>query len=205
MRDSVPELRAAAEARLGLHLDPEQAGKLVELAKLAHSWSQRMNLVSAVSVGEILTRHVLDSLAAARFLVGVSSYADVGSGAGFPGLPLAVVCPGKAWLIEARRRRVTFLRHAVRMLQLENVDIFEERAERFQGPELDAVVGRGLPRGVLESFAARVLASRGRLIVMRKLSREKTRVEGFEEIDIFDYSLPGDLRHQVALLHRCFT
>lgn len=96
---------------------PETAGIERFLGELSR-WAARMNLVGSTEPGA-LARHVADSLAAAPHLPGGARVVDLGSGAGFPGIPLAIARPDLALtLVEIRERRVHFLRHVVRTLAL---------------------------------------------------------------------------------------
>jgi len=95
-------------------------------------WNRRMNLVSQASEQEIVESHFLDSLTLLPHLNREDNpeLLDVGTGAGFPGLVLKAACPELILtLVEPRAKRVTFLRHIVRSLHLENVDIVEKRLE----------------------------------------------------------------------------
>lgn len=89
-----------------------------------------MSLISCASSRELLDRHVLDSLALSPALPRSGFIADLGSGAGFPGLPLAIVNPDRNFvLVESRQRRASFLGEVRRTLQLKNVQIVEQRAD----------------------------------------------------------------------------
>ncbi len=110
-------------------------------------WNARINLTAVRKPEEIVTRHLGESLFAARHLFRASSERnpndagrgsydaiDIGSGAGFPGLPLKIWAPElKLTLIESNQRKATFLREVIRALTLTNVDVFSARAEQFSG------------------------------------------------------------------------
>ncbi len=92
-------------------------------------WGARTNLVGSTSPGA-LARHVDDSLAAAEHLPSGARVVDLGSGAGFPGVPLALRRPDLSMhLVEIRERRVNFLRHVVRKLDLQRVTVLRQRIE----------------------------------------------------------------------------
>ncbi len=92
-------------------------------------WGARTNLVGSTSAGA-LARHVGDSLAAAEHLPSGARVVDLGSGAGFPGIPLALRRPDLSVdLVEIRERRVNFLRHVVRKLDLQRVTVLRQRIE----------------------------------------------------------------------------
>ena len=126
-------------------LSSEQFGLLHVHFELLNRWNERMDLTSVDGAGEIVERHYCESL----FFAGqmdqseaVSSVIDFGSGAGFPGLPLAVVHPRmQVTLLEPNQRRAVFLRESARGLH--NVSVVAERGEKFEGRH-DMVVARAV-------------------------------------------------------------
>jgi 16S rRNA (guanine527-N7)-methyltransferase len=121
---------AAGAAALGLELDRRMVADLVRFADVLDLWNAKMSLVSCASSRELVERHFLDSMALAPVLSEEGLIVDLGSGAGFPGLPLAIVrSQQKVSLVEIRRRRASFLREVRRTLGLENLDVLELRAE----------------------------------------------------------------------------
>jgi 16S rRNA (guanine527-N7)-methyltransferase len=112
---------ASATASLPLRLPEGAPEQLLTLCELLAAWAARISLTAHREPGAILDRLVLDALALAAAIPAASSIADLGSGAGFPGLPFAVIFPDRqVTLIEARERKHHFQREAVRRLQLEN-------------------------------------------------------------------------------------
>lgn len=98
-------------------------------------WNQRFNLTAITEREGVLVRHFLDSLSCLKALpraeLGAGARViDVGTGAGFPGLPLKIVCSGmRLTLLEATRKKVTFLEHLVRVLELKEIEVVHGRAE----------------------------------------------------------------------------
>lgn len=122
-------LQRGAET-LGLALEAPADGQLLELVGLLSGWGGRMNLTAHRTPEAILDRLVLDALALSTVIPPFHSLADVGSGAGFPGLPLAILHPeARVTLIEARERKHHFQRQAVRALGLGHVRPLLGRAE----------------------------------------------------------------------------
>jgi 16S rRNA (guanine527-N7)-methyltransferase len=173
------------------------------LAELA-SWSARVNLLAACSEQEMIERHLLDSLAATRCLRGGEAVADFGAGAGFPGIPIAIVEPRiRIHLIESRRKRCSFLRHVVRTLRIANVRVWEERGENWAPEEpIGVTIGRGLRPEVLAALSRRVLAPEGKLLIMRKQGPRGTSLAGFAESECLSYRLPGGERHELGVFER---
>lgn len=125
-------LLRAGFAELALGVSEAQSEALLRLARLLERWGQRINLSGHRDVESIVGRLILDAAALSAHLPAVASLADLGSGAGFPGLPLAVLRPGcSLLLVEAREKRHHFQRAAIRELGLRNVASLRGRAERL--------------------------------------------------------------------------
>jgi 16S rRNA (guanine527-N7)-methyltransferase len=132
------------------------AERLSELVFLLFTWAPKMNLTGHRTPDMIATRLVLDAVAMASRIPSFTSLADLGSGAGFPGLPIAVAFPARRIVsVEARSRRVFFQRHVVRELGLQNVEVLEGRIEEIEPVEQDCVVAQALapPVRVLDYMA----------------------------------------------------
>jgi 16S rRNA (guanine527-N7)-methyltransferase len=115
---------------LGLELSGEQLANFSLYVEELARWSKVTNLISQADPETIIRKHLLDSLAVSPLIPPDIRLLDLGSGAGFPGLVLAMVQPARnVVLIEARRKRVSFLKEAVRKTQSKNVRVFEGRAE----------------------------------------------------------------------------
>lgn len=129
---------------LGITLSHEESiGRLVLYYNELVKWNRRMNLVSQASAQETVENHFLDSLTLLPYLFCADEpeLLDVGTGAGFPGLVLKAACPELGLtLVEPRAKRVTFLRHIIRSLRLDNVDIVEKRLEPSLAGQLKTYV-----------------------------------------------------------------
>jgi 16S rRNA (guanine527-N7)-methyltransferase len=157
--------------RLGVLLDHAQVEKLERLVSELLRWNKAYNLTSITDPDLILTHHLLDSLSVHPELVG-TAIADVGTGAGFPGLPLAITNPQRSFtLIDAVDKKLRFVDHVIRALGLTNVKTRHARVEQLRdaGP-FDTVVARAyapMPR-LLPSIATlcgphtKVVAMKGR-------------------------------------------
>lgn len=123
-------LRGAAQ--LGVALDENQQSKLLRLATELLRWNKAYNLTAITGPEAVLTHHLLDSLAVAPDLAG-TSVADVGTGAGFPGLPLAIVQPSRQFtLIDTVDKKLRFIDHVARELELANVKTLHARVETLR-------------------------------------------------------------------------
>lgn len=138
---------------LGLALDPDRRAQLLRYRDELARWARVHNLTAVRDPAEMVPVHLLDSLALAPWVRG-EAIADIGSGGGLPGLPLAIAQPDWAvTLIEPRAKRALFLQHVARMLGLLNVTVERARAEEADAaPGFDTVVTRAF--GTLAQFAA---------------------------------------------------
>jgi 16S rRNA (guanine527-N7)-methyltransferase len=201
------ELLDGARA-LGLDLSTEQAATLVAHLDLVDEWSELMNLTAIRERPQQITKHLLDSLSVAPFLRG-KRVADVGSGAGFPGITLAVVRPDVHFaLVESTGKKCRFLEHVRDTLGLGNVEVVQSRAESYQ-PEIrfDTVVARAVgPLVDLVRNAGPLVAGGGRLLAMKGRYPEDElakRLNGWKVVAVHPLQVPGldESRHVVELAH----
>jgi len=191
---------------LGLELSAEQEARLVAHLDLLDEWSSRMNLTAIRDRPAQLTKHLLDSLTVLPFLHG-NRIADVGSGAGFPGVPLAIVEPGRHFaLIESTGKKCRFLEHVRDTLGLANVEVVQARAEAYR-PEMrfDTVIARAVgPLAGLVKVAGHLVVGGGRLLAMKGRYPEDelaARLTGWKVAAVHPLSVPGlaEERHLVEL------
>jgi len=183
-------------AGLGLELAPAQRAALATLVAELADWNTRVNLTAITDPAEVVDKHLLDSLAVLPWLRG-HSVADVGSGAGFPGLPLAVADPQRRYtLIESTGKKVKFLRHAIERLELPNVDVLHGRAEALKPSQpFDSVISRAL--GPLSDFvrvAGHLAGRRGRLLAMKgkvPAAELKALPPGWKALAVHPIRVPG--------------
>ena len=109
------------------------------------NWTRKINLTTITDPYEIGVKHFLDSIAPAPMIPKGVSILDIGSGGGFPGIPLKILIPSlTVTLIDASRKKVNFLKHVIRILHLENIDALHVRAEDLANslPENDGLFNR---------------------------------------------------------------
>jgi 16S rRNA (guanine527-N7)-methyltransferase len=128
---------------LGIELAVTQYELLVRYAALLRDWNTRINLVSRRDTERVMTYHVIDSLAVQRLLPPGARVCDVGTGAGLPGIPLAIVRPDlEMLLVESSQKRVMFLNAAVAELEVSNCRVIGCRAESLAPLDCSVVLSR---------------------------------------------------------------
>ncbi|MEY2168896.1 MULTISPECIES: 16S rRNA (guanine(527)-N(7))-methyltransferase RsmG [unclassified Rhodanobacter] len=140
--------RAALQARLeqgvaalGLTLPVGAAERLLDYQALLERWNAAYNLTAIRDPAEMVTRHLLDSLAILPYVQG-ETLADLGTGPGLPGIPLAIAAPGRQiLLVDSNGKKVRFLREAIRALQLDGVRAVQSRVEDVEGT-FDCITAR---------------------------------------------------------------
>lgn len=148
---SSPDLPAALRDELdaglrALALDAALATPLLAYLALLARWNRTYNLTAIREPGEMVAKHLLDSLAMHPYMAGIETLADLGAGAGLPGIPLAIARPAlQVTLVESNGKKARFLREAVRQLGLRNARVVEARIEEFDAPgQFDAITARAL-------------------------------------------------------------
>ena len=140
-RDLLRQRLSAGLAALNLDLPAATIERLLDYVGLLARWNAAYNLSAVRDPAEMVTRHLLDSLAVAPLVTG-ATLADLGSGAGLPGIPLALVAPQRqVTLVDSNGKKTRFLRAAVRELGLANVRVVEGRVEDVPGT-FDCVTAR---------------------------------------------------------------
>ena len=194
---------------MGLSLSDDQTEKSLNYLRLLLEANQEYNLTSITDTKEATIKHLLDSLSVYELLQG-ETIADIGSGGGTPGIPLAIAFPKKQFLlIESKQKKAAFLVEAVKQLKLKNVRVINKRAEEVvatRAPE--TIISRAL--GSLDYFigvAGHLLPKRGMAIAMKgrveKFKLEKTS-KNFEVLQTKKINVPyldAD-RHAVCIIKR---
>ena len=181
---------------LGIVLHPAQAAALLTLVSELAEWNTRFNLTAISEPAEVVDKHLLDSLAVLPHLRGLR-IADIGTGAGFPGLPLAVADLDRRFtLVESTGKKAGFVRHAVKRLRLPNVEIVQGRSESLRPSKpFDTVIARAL--GSLADFtrvAGHLIGRNGRLLAMKGRSPEeelKALPAGWKALAVHPIRVPG--------------
>jgi 16S rRNA (guanine527-N7)-methyltransferase len=153
-----------------IHLDEQRLSAISKYIDLLLKWNARINLTAVRAPEEMVQRHFGESFFAAEHWLAegtVERVIDLGSGAGFPGVPLALLAPGTTViLIESNQKKATFLRELARLLELRNVEIFGGRGEEHS-KLADLVTMRAVEKFAQAlDVAAGLVKTRGRIALM---------------------------------------
>jgi 16S rRNA (guanine527-N7)-methyltransferase len=207
VRDAELEILAAGAKQIGFQIEPGGAESLLRLVDELELGNSQFNLTAIRDRPGMLRKHVLDSLSLQPYLRG-ERVADVGTGAGFPGLPLAIVNPGRRFtLIEATGKKARFVEQTAARIGAANVLVVHARAERYRPVELfDTVVARALSSlADFVAYAGHLCAPGGRLLAMKgkRPDDEITALpRSFRPLAVHRLTVPGLIgeRHLVELV-----
>ncbi len=193
---------------LCLPLGKEQRGLLLRYLALLDKWNQVYNLTAIRDLTKMVEAHLLDSLSVVPLLTG-ESVLDVGSGAGLPGIPIAVANPEwEVTLLDSNHKKSAFLRQAVAELALKNAKVVCERIESWVAPKgFDVIISRAFSDlGEFVSLAGHLLASGGVLAAMKGLYpfEELERLPlGFRVKEVRTLQVPGlEAKRHLVLIER---
>lgn len=176
---NTPALPAGLDARLAvgldaLGLDRRFVAPLLDYLALLARWNKTYNLTAVRDPAEMVDKHLLDSLAMHPFVDALvesgGALADLGTGAGLPGIPLAIVKPGlRVTLVESNGKKARFMREAVRQLGLRDVRVAESRIEALDEPgAYAAITARALATlPLIVELGGHLLDERGVLLAMK--------------------------------------
>jgi 16S rRNA (guanine527-N7)-methyltransferase len=206
-RESEHELLAAGARDIGIALDAPGAEALLRLVDELELGNAQFNLTAIRDRLGMLRKHVLDSLSLQPYLRGVR-VADIGTGAGFPGLPLAIVNPRRHFtLVEATGKKARFVAQTALRLRVDNVHVEHARAENYRPFELfDTVVARALSSlADFTAYAGHLCAPDGRLLAMKGKRPDEEISDlpkSFRVLAVHRLTVPGldGERHLVELL-----
>ena len=205
---------------LNIAVDREMAQQLAVHAAELILWNQKVNLTAITDPVEIAVKHVLDSMAAAPFISDDAHVLDIGSGGGFPGIVLKIVKPEiSVVLVDASRKKVSFLKHVIRLLSLKNIEAIHTRTEAMKGSaeymenfdvvtcrafsSLGAFVGEGGPfmkkKGMMIAYKGKDTESE----IQEYLSDNITERREFLTIEAHCYILPeSNIEHSLVVIKK---
>ena len=125
-----------ASQAVSIHITSHQSDQFVQYARALQEWNKTINLTSVDDRREVVVKHFIDSIAPLQFglLTGQESLLDIGTGAGFPSVPLKIMRPGlRPVLLEPNSKKASFLLYLVGTLELKNVQVISQTLEQFGG------------------------------------------------------------------------
>ena len=215
MSDERESIIRTGAREVGVFLNEKQIQLFLIYLRELKEWNQKVNLTSLKKDTAIIKNHFIDSLTIIPHLPSANSLLDMGSGAGFPGVPLKIARPLlHITLLEATRRKANFLRHLIRTLALSHITALEGRAEALTAhehphPLFDVVISRALSR--LKTFlllGAPLVKKGGYLVAMKGAKAEEELRESQETIRNLSFTvsrkkevhLPGSKKKRSLIL-----
>ena len=183
-------------AALGVTLPADGAARLLEFVELLQRWNQAYNLTAVRDPGEMLSKHLLDSLAVLPY-VRRGPVQDVGAGAGLPGIPLAIALPDTRFvLLDSNGKKTRFMVQAKAALKLHNVEVVQARVEGYRPPvPFATVLSRAFASlGEFVRLAAGGCTPGGRLLAMKGANPDEELADipaGFRVLGVYPLQVPG--------------
>ncbi|MEJ2100169.1 MAG: 16S rRNA (guanine(527)-N(7))-methyltransferase RsmG [Desulfobacterales bacterium] len=190
---------------LGIEIDESATAQFSVHAFELIEWNRKINLTSITQPRDIAVKHFIDSLAPAQFIPANARLLDIGSGSGFPGIPLKILKPSVlALLIDGVRKRVNFLKHLVRTLKLERIEAYQVRAQNLIehaafSKSFDIIISRALSSlDLFFKMAVPLLTAQGTIIAMKgkldQIELDQLRSDAPKDryhIEVKSYKLPS--------------
>lgn len=210
------ELKRKAK-QMGVSLKEEQIQKFYQYMNLLLEWNEKMNLTAIIEPKEILLKHFVDSLIIANYIEEGQSLIDVGTGAGFPGIPLAIVKEEvEITLLDSLNKRIRFLQEVIEVLQLKNIRAVHARVEEFaknkkEREQYDIATSRAVaPLNVLSEYLLPLVKIGGKCICMKgsnieeiKEAEKAVTVLGGEIKKVEEITLPeSDMKRHIITLNK---
>ncbi|MEM6998927.1 MAG: 16S rRNA (guanine(527)-N(7))-methyltransferase RsmG [Pseudomonadota bacterium] len=171
------QLEKGLEA-LSLEPKPEICNAYLTYIQLLVKWNKTYNLTAIKSQEDMLTRHVFDSLSIHQYIQGEDCL-DVGTGAGLPGLILAIAQPDKRWtLLDSNKKKLRFIQHIKAALNINNIEMLHARIEAVENKEFDSITCRAFTS--LQQFylsCHHLLRHQGKLLAMKASIEETELIE----------------------------
>jgi 16S rRNA (guanine527-N7)-methyltransferase len=180
-------------AALNLNVTENQVEQLLDFIKLIEKWNKAYNLTAIRNREEMVKLHILDSLAIVPHIVG-KRIIDIGTGAGLPGIPLAICLPDLSFtLLDSNAKKTRFVQQVILELKLKNVEILHSRVENHQPEQpYDAVLARAFASlSEIVKLTAHLQAKTGVLLAMKGQNLEAELAEITAQNSVISISVPG--------------
>ncbi|MDK2788034.1 MAG: rRNA (guanine527-N7)-methyltransferase [Epulopiscium sp.] len=204
----------------GIHLNSKQVDQFLEYKDLLLEWNEKMNLTAITEEKDIIIKHFLDSISIGKFFdfSSVESVIDIGTGAGFPGVPLKIAYPNlKITLMDSLNKRIEFLKEVVLKLSLDEAEPIHGRAEELGQDKLhresyDVSVSRAVAHlSVLAEYTLPFIKIGGKFLCMKSInsdeeieaSKKAITILGGKIIDQKDVHIPfSDISHRIIFIEK---
>ena len=201
---------------IGIEISQENAKQFYKYMKLLLEWNEKMNLTAITDPEEIILKHFVDSLTIMPYLSNANTILDVGTGAGFPGLPLKILEDNKEFtLLDSLNKRITFLQNVISELELKNIQAIHGRAEEYisqKRESYDIVTSRAVAKlNVLIEYMLPFVKVGGRCICMKSFEIEGELKEAKKAIEILggkiekvdEITLPTtDIKRKIVIIKK---
>ena len=200
--------------KIGIKLNKNQIEIFSLYLDLLIEWNQKINLTSLKTPQEIIIKHFLDSLTCIKAIdlysnIDISSIVDIGTGAGFPGIPIKIVCPSiELFLLEARKKKSIFLEKLTKELNLKQVQILKGRAETFgrcteHREKYDIAISRAVaPLNILSEYCLPLVRVRGLFIAQKGRTYKSETEKGIKAIQFLGGELIKVEKIQIPFINQ---
>ncbi|MCK4241497.1 MAG: 16S rRNA (guanine(527)-N(7))-methyltransferase RsmG [Candidatus Atribacteria bacterium] len=200
--------------KIGIKLNKNQIETFSLYLDLLIEWNQKINLTSLKTPQEIIIKHFLDSLTCIKAIdlysnIDISSIVDIGTGAGFPGIPIKIVCPSiELFLLEARKKKSIFLEKLTKELNLKQVQILKGRAETFgrcteHREKYDIAISRAVaPLNILSEYCLPLVRVRGLFIAQKGRTYKSETEKGIKAIQFLGGELIKVEKIQIPFINQ---
>jgi 16S rRNA (guanine527-N7)-methyltransferase len=190
---------------MGITLNETQQQSLLDYIDVLFKWNKAYNLTAVREKSQMISRHLLDSLSIVNFIKG-KHVLDVGSGAGLPGIVLAIYFPDKQFtLADSNGKKTRFLQEAKQTLKLNNVTIIQARVEEMKGvTRFDCITSRAFAElGKMIKVAAHLLEPKGQFVAMKGqvVPEELSAIDKHYKVHVHPVMVPDNdaARHVVVI------
>lgn len=204
--------------KINIELNDKQLENFYDYMNLLIEWNEKINLTAITEPNEIITKHFIDSLTAAKYIEDNKYIVDVGTGAGFPGIPLAIYNDSfSITLVDSLNKRINFLNEVINQLEIKNVTSIHSRAEEFgknkqYRENFDIAISRAVARlNVLVEYLLPTIKVGGRCICMKgpdaqeeiKEANQAIKILGGEIEKIEEFNLPdNDIKRTIIVINK---
>ena len=201
---------------IGIEISKEQAEQFYKYMELLLEWNEKMNLTAITDPEEVILKHFIDSLTIIPYLKEMDTVLDIGTGAGFPGIPLKILEENKKFtLLDSLNKRIIFLKTVINELKLKNIQAIHGRAEEFISKEREAydiVTSRAVAKlNVLLEYMLPFVKIDGKCICMKSFDIEEELKEAKKAIEILggeiekidEITLPNtDIKRKIIIIKK---